>query len=159
MKQFGPSIVVLAFLACCCTAHAGGTANRTGDEQKVDAIFAAHDGMKAGLDPYLRWVAEDVILMPHDGVVIEGKAAYAQHIRDILAAGDMAIHHEPIAVYSFAEMVIVRGRATGSFTPNGQTTSSLFETKNVFIFRRLENGELRVWQIIFNRNPDQRPRG
>jgi hypothetical protein len=50
-------------------------------------------------------------------------------------------------------VVIARGRAIGSFTPHGGSTASNFETKNVFIFRRVANGNLEVWQIIFNDAP------
>lgn len=134
------------------------TADFSGDRQKVEAIFAAHDRMKAGLDDYFKSVADDIILMPNGGPLIEGKGAYRKHIEELLAGGDMKIRHEAVAVYSYPEVVVVRGRATGSFVGNGQTTANLFETRNMFVFRRLGGGDLQVWQIIFNNIPPEAAR-
>lgn len=145
----------------------GGTfvrlSRRETDRQKVAAIFARHDevyrhadDVGPGLDAYLRNVADDVILMPHDARAIEGKPAYRRHIEESFADGRMTIRHELIELYSFAETVIVRGRAVGTFTPRGQTVVHSFETKNLFVFRRTAGGELQVWQIIFNHSPAKR---
>jgi ketosteroid isomerase-like protein len=98
-------------------------------------------------------VAPDIILMPNGGAVIEGKAAYLQHVKDFYASGTIRIRHEVIEVHSFAEVVIVRGRAVGTYTPPGGGTTNAFETKNMFVFRRLADGRLEVWQIIFNDTP------
>lgn len=132
---------------------AGKDTDFSADRQKVDAIFAAHDRMKTGLDDYFKSVADDIILMPNGGPLVEGKSAYRKHIEDLLASGDMKIRHESVAVYSYPEIVVVRGRATGSFVGNGQTTTNLFETRNIFVLRRLGSGDLQVWQIIFNNIP------
>ena len=130
-------------------ASAGPAADRT----RVEQILAAHDRLQPGLDEYMRSVAADVILMPNGGVAIEGKAAYLQHVKDFYASGSIQIRHEVIEVYSYPEVVIVRGRAVGKFTPPDGSTTNTFETKNMFVFRRLKDGNLEVWQIIFNDSP------
>lgn len=56
-------------------------------------------------------------------------------------------------VYSYAEVVIVRGRAVGTYAAPGQQVSQSFETRNLFVFRRIPGGKLQVWQIIFNHVP------
>jgi ketosteroid isomerase-like protein len=122
------------------------------DKAAIQAIFATHDRLAPGLDEYMRAVADDIILMPNGGKVVEGKAAYRQHVLDFYGAGAIQIRHEVIEVYSYPELVIARGRAVGSFTPPGGAASS-FETRNVFVFRRLANGTLSVWQIIYNDAP------
>lgn len=147
-------LILTVLMGASSVAGAGDkSADFSGDRQKVDAIFAAHDRMKTGLDDYFKSVADDIILMPNGGPLIEGKSAYRQHIVDLLAGGEMKIRHEAVAVYSYPEIVVVRGRATGSFVGNGQTNANLFETRNMFVFRRLGNGDLQVWQIIFNNIP------
>jgi ketosteroid isomerase-like protein len=158
MKQKLFVVIFTIFLVCGrASADQGGASHD--DKEKVKAIFALHDiafngePKEASLNAYLNTVAEDIILMPHDGLVMEGKAVYGRHLREILDSGNMTIRHEVIEAYPYPEIVIVRGRAVGSFTPKGQNTSHTFETKNVFIFRRLKEGELKVWQIIFNHNP------
>ncbi len=126
------------------------------DKTRIERIFAAHDKLQPGLDEYMASVASDVILMPNGGAAIEGKAAYLQHVKDFYASGTIQIRHELIEVYSYSEVVIARGRAIGSFTPPGGSTTNTFETRNVFIFRRLASGNLEVSQIIFNNAPPSR---
>jgi ketosteroid isomerase-like protein len=139
--------------AVVCLASWPASADAAADRKRIERIFAAHDKLQPGLDEYMASVASDIILMPNRGDAIEGKAAYLQHVKEFYASGTIQIRHELIEVYSYPEVVIARGRAVGRFTPHGGSTASTFETKNVFIFRRLENGNLEVWQIIFNDAP------
>ncbi len=132
------------------------SADSATDKSRIERILAAHDRLQPGLDEYMAAVADDVILMPNGGAAIEGKAAYLQHVKDFYASGTIQIRHELIEVYSYPEVVIARGRAVGKYTPPGGGTASAFETKNLFVFRRLENGNLEVWQIIFNDAPAAR---
>ena len=125
----------------------------TNDKARIQAVFAAHDKLAPGLDEYMRSVADDILLMPNGGKIVEGKSAYRQHVMDFYASGTIQIRHEIVEVHSFPEVVIARGRAVGTFTPPGGGATNAFETHNLFVFRRLENGELRVWQIIFNNAP------
>lgn len=129
------------------------SADSTADRSRIEQILAAHDRLQPGLDQYMAAVASDVILMPNGAAAIEGKAAYLQHVKDFYASGDIQIRHELIEVYSFPEVVIARGRAVGKFTAPGATVTNSFETKNMFVFRRLGNGNLEVWQIIYNDAP------
>ncbi len=129
------------------------SADSTADRSRIEQILAAHDRLQPGLDQYMAAVASDVILMPNGAAAIEGKAAYLQHVKDFYASGAIQIRHELIEVYSFPEVVIARGRAVGKFTAPGATVTNSFETKNMFVFRRLGNGNLEVWQIIYNDAP------
>jgi ketosteroid isomerase-like protein len=146
-------LAAVVSVAVACLAASPASASAAADRARIEQIFAAHDKLQAGLDEYMASVASDIILMPNGGAAIEGKAAYLQHVKDFYASGKIQIRHELIEVYSYPEVVIARGRAVGKFTPHGGSTTSAFETKNVFIFRRLENGNLEVWQIIFNDAP------
>ena len=146
-------LALVAATAVACLAPLPANADAAADRARIEKILAAHDKLQAGLDEYMGFVASDIILMPNGGAAIEGKAAYLQHVKDFYASGEIQIRHELIEVYSYPEVVIARGRAVGSFTPHGGSTPSTFETKNVFIFRRAKNGNLEVWQIIFNAAP------
>jgi ketosteroid isomerase-like protein len=141
------SVALAALLSI--SANAGSATDRA----QIEGIFAAHDKLQPGLDAYMAAVADDVILMPNNGATIEGKAAYLQHVKEFYASGTIEIRHEAIAVYSYPEVVIARGRAVGKYTPPGGGNASAFETQNMFVFRRLKNGQLQVWQIIFNNVP------
>jgi ketosteroid isomerase-like protein len=145
------AMVVAAAVACLTSWPA--RADAAADEARIEKILAAHDKLQPGLDEYMASVASDIILMPNGVAAIEGKAAYLQHVKDFYASGTIQIRHELIAVYSYPEVVIARGRAVGTFTPTEGSTTHAFETRNVFIFRRVANGNLVVWQIIFNDAP------
>src|SRR5688572_11939056 len=123
------------------------------DAARIRAIFAAHDRLQPGLEEYMGHVADDMILTPNGGSIVEGKAAYLQHVKDFYAAGSIQIRHELVEAYSYPEVVIARGRAVGKFTPPGGGAANAFETKNLFVFRRRKDGNLEVWQIIFNDTP------
>jgi ketosteroid isomerase-like protein len=144
--------MVLAAL-CALASSLPASADPATDKAQIERIFAAHDRLQAGLDEYMASVASDVILMPNGAAAIEGKAAYLQHVKDFYASGTIRIRHELIASYSYPDVVIARGRAVGTYTPPGGSTTNAFETKNVFIFRRRKDGTLEVWQIIFNDAP------
>lgn len=146
-------LVLFVAVAVACLASLPVSADAAADRTRIEKILAAHDKLQPGLDEYMAAVATDIILMPNGGAVIEGKAAYLQHVKQFYASGTIQIRHELIEVYSYPEVVIARGRAVGSFTPHGGSTPSNFESKNVFIFRRAKNGNLEVWQIIFNDAP------
>jgi ketosteroid isomerase-like protein len=149
-------LAMVVAVAVACLASWPASADTASDKARIERILAAHDRLQPGLDEYMASVAGDIILMPNGGAAIEGKPAYLQHVKDFYASGTIQIRHELIEVYSYPEVVIARGRAVGKFTPNGGSTTSAFETKNVFIFRRVANGNLEVWQIIFNDAPPRR---
>ena len=131
---------------------ANAAAKRTdtsADRGRIQAILAAHDKLTPGLDEYMAGVADDIILMPNRGALIEGKAAYRRHVLDFYNSGSIKIRHEVVEVHSFPDVVIARGRAVGSFTAADGAVST-FETRNLFIFRRLADDKLQVWQIIYN---------
>ncbi len=124
-----------------------------GDRASIEAIFDVFDEQMNDSDDYLKYLADDVILMAHNVPEIRGRAAYVKHIAENRSYGVTEIEHKLIELFSYEDVVIARGRAIGTFQAKGATDRSQFETKNVFIFRRAEGGGLKVWQIIFNMNP------
>jgi ketosteroid isomerase-like protein len=123
------------------------------DTAQVKAILAAHDRLQPAIEEYFASVAEDMELLPNRGAAVEGKAAYRRHVEQFYASGDIHIRHEVVAVDSFAEVVIVRGRAVGTFAAPGQKDVNTFQTHNLFVFKRAPDGKLEVWRIIFNDAP------
>ena len=145
VRSFTVALVTL----WCGVAQMAGATPPPSDRARVEAIFAAHDRQAPAIEEYLAAVADDVILMPNGGPAMEGKAAYRRNVEEFYKSGTQ-IRHEVVAVYSYPEVVIVRGRAVGSYTADGKQQS--FETKNLFVFRRSPDGGLKVWQIIFNQS-------
>lgn len=154
MKKIKYVVLFLSIFSVGCSSfNKHGDINVESDVAKIKAIFAAHDKKEAGLEEYLPSVADDIILMAHNQKVVEGKEAYKAHLANSAKAGDLKIKHELISSYSYSDVVIARGKASGSFKPAGQAKGFEFQTKNIFIFRRLASGELSVWQIMFNMDP------
>ncbi|MEM6337888.1 MAG: nuclear transport factor 2 family protein [Bacteroidota bacterium] len=150
MRLLVPLLLGLASLSC-----TESQPDPAGDKALIETIFAAADSQEPeGLDAYLAYMEEDVILMPHDHPAVEGKAAYKAHVESSWMAGDTEIRHELIDFDAFDEVVIARGRASGTFQPAGSMEVYPFETKNVFVFKRAAGG-LKVWRVIFNMNPQE----
>jgi len=144
----------LLLMLCSMLASQGaGAADNAADRGQVQAILAAHDRLQPGIEDYFSSVADDVILMPNGARTLEGKPAYRRHVEEFYASGDIHIRHEIVEVYSYPEVVIVRGRAVGTFAAPGQQATQSFETHNLFVFRRVAGGKLQVWQIIYNDAP------
>ncbi|MEO8062334.1 MAG: nuclear transport factor 2 family protein [Pseudomonadota bacterium] len=143
------SFMFICVLCAVVTVASAAPKQSGADRARIETILAAHDRLHPGLDEYMASVADDFILMPNRGALIEGKAAYRRHVLDFYNSGSIRIRHEVVEVHSFPEVVIARGRAVGTFTaPDGAV--SAFETRNLFIFRRLADNKLQVWQIIYN---------
>ena len=146
-------LLMVCLLAGMTGARAAAPVDAAADRQQVQAILAAHDRLRPGIEQYLASVADDVILMPNGARTLEGKPAYRRHVEEFYDSGDIRIRHEVLETYSYPEVVIVRGRAVGTFAAPGQPVSGRFETQNLFVFRRTAGGKLEVWQIIFNNVP------
>ncbi len=120
------------------------------DKEKILAHFALIDMQLEGMEENLAQVADDVIFMPRNQPVMHGKASYKQQMLDSAKYVDVNMKHHLFAHYSYKDIVIARGSAKGYYVMKGQTEQHTFETKNVFIFRRLDNGDLQMWQLIYN---------
>ena len=131
------------------------TLNAPDDIIQIKRMLSSIDKKQKGLEEHLNDVTDDFIHMPHDKRVVYGKQAYRQHILDGWDEGNAIMNHELIDAYSFPEIVIARGKVTGTWQPAGSKTKHPFETKNVFILKRLKNGKLKIWQIIYNMTPTE----
>ncbi|MEM6784570.1 MAG: nuclear transport factor 2 family protein [Bacteroidota bacterium] len=124
------------------------------DRAEVERILALADRQdEAGLEAYLTHVAPDVVLMPHNQLLVEGREAYRAHVQTGWTYGQSTVTHEVLALDAYPDVVIARGRAVGTFVPTGGDAAMAFETKNLFVFERDREGRLTVQQVIFNMNP------
>ncbi len=120
------------------------------DQEKILAHFALIDLQLEGMDENLAQVADDVIFMPRNQPVMHGKAAYKQQMLDSAKYVDVNMKHHLFEHYSYQDIVIARGCAKGYYVMKGQTEQHQFVTKNIFIFRLLDNGDLQMWQLTYN---------
>ena len=55
-------------------------------------------------------------------------------------------------MHSYDEIVVMHGKVTGMFYPSDMQKPVAFSTKNMFVFRRMEDNSLKIWKVIFNMN-------
>jgi len=145
--------LMIFLLGCQSSGYRNQIVDVSSDREKVEEIFNVFDMQMKGSDEYLKYLEDDVILMAHNVPEINGKEDYMEHIKENRSYGITEIEHKLIELYPYKELVIARGKAIGTFQANNSQDKMPFETKNMFVFRRLANGELSVWQTIFNMNP------
>lgn len=150
IRLLGVLVVPLAVMGCVQPTHQLDSA---ADRVEVERILALADRQdEAGLEAYLEYVTPDVVLMPHNQPLVQGREAYRAHVQAGWTQGETTLIHEVLALDVHRDVVIARGRAIGTFRPDGAMEAFAFETKNLFIFQRDAEGQLRVSQVIFNMN-------
>jgi len=118
-----------------------------GDTEKVKALLKRIDTDVSDTSVYVN----DVVHMAQGSRAITDKNELAKVLRAEASAGTMTMKHELISINSFPALVVTRGKVTGSFQPKNGGTAFPFETNNMITFRRMSDGSLRIWQVIFNR--------
>lgn len=115
------------------------------DTRSVNKIFQIFDS-NPDRETRLSLYVDDVIFMaPGENVITSKEELGKQSSR-----GNVDHHHEINWIQSYADIVIVRATNKGTFHPFDSNESSQFTTNNLIIFRRLEDGSLKIWQIIYN---------
>ena len=117
------------------------------DTKKVQLLLKRIDKDVSDTSVYVK----DVVHMAQGSRAITSKDELASVLRAEASGGTTAMTHELISINSFPDLVVTRGRVTGTFLPKGGGAAFPFETNNMITFRRMRDGSLRIWQVIFNR--------
>ncbi|AXT50352.1 hypothetical protein D1818_05735 [Aquimarina sp. BL5] len=95
------------------------------------------------------WV-DDLVHMAPNHPLITNKASLIQHINKEKQYGFADMKHEITEIHSFEKIVVMHGKVTGTFYPANDCVFNTFETKNLFVFRRMKDSSLKIWKVIFN---------
>lgn len=117
------------------------------DTRKVKALLKRIDKDVSDTSVY----SNEVVHMAQGSRAITDKNELARILKAEASAGTTNMTHEMITINSYADHVIVRGRVTGSFQSKDGGPVYPFETNNLMTFKRLKDGSLRIWHVIFNR--------
>ena len=117
------------------------------DTKKVKAILKRIDTHIGDTSIY----AADVVHMAQGSRAITNKAQLYKVLAAEAAYGHSDMTHELVTIHAYQEMVLTRGRVKGSWHAGDGRKSFPFETNNIITFRRMKDGSLKVWQVIFNR--------
>ena len=120
--------------------------------KELDVALNAMD-----LDATVAHYADDVVVIPPDGPVVVGKPAMRAWTEATFSNFTLKETHHPGETLEFAEIVLHRGNATGSLTPKDGSAPIVFNNKYVHVYRRGEDGKLRLLWCMFNSNPPDAP--
>src|SRR5690606_6047872 len=117
------------------------------DTKMVKAILKKIDADISDTSIY----ADDVVHMAQGSRPITNKAELTRVLKAELSYGHSEMTHEIVTLQSYNDMVLTQGRVKGTYYPNNGENAVPFETNNIITFKRMKDGTLKVWQVIFNR--------
>lgn len=117
------------------------------DTEKVKVLLSRIDKDVSDTSVY----SNDVVHMAQGSRAITNKNELAKILKAEAAAGTTNMKHQLVTINSFADHVIVQGKVTGTFLPHGGHQAYTFETNNMMTFKRMKDGNLKIWHVIFNR--------
>ncbi|MGY3795756.1 nuclear transport factor 2 family protein [uncultured Aquimarina sp.] len=120
------------------------------DQKSVQEILKILDDHSISTeDKMMVWV-DDLIHMAPNHPLISDKPTLVAHIEKEREYGFADMKHEITEMHSYAEVVVMHGRVTGTFYPTNKEKHNAFSTKNMFVFRRMKDNSLKIWKVIFN---------
>jgi ketosteroid isomerase-like protein len=122
------------------------------DSKKAKAILKIIDDYyKLDIDAQMSVYADDVVHMAQGSRAITNKAELRKVLEVEASYGHAIMIHKIVTLHSYHDIVLTQGRVKGTYYPAKGGDSIPFETNNIIIFKRMKDGNLKVWQVIFNR--------
>ena len=123
------------------------------EEAVLELLAAIDTAARAGdFETSLQYATEDVIHMPPDQLPIVGKDAVRAWQRDFFSGFSVDMKHEADETVDCGEVVVHRGRVTGTMTPKAGADPIHLNNKYLFVLRKASDGTLKVWRAMFNGN-------
>ena len=138
-------IILISLILFACKPQKSTTFSVEEDTMAVQKIFEIFDS-NPDRETKLNLYVDDVILMAPGEKTVKRKEDLAKNN----PSGKVDMHHEIAWIQSYSDNVIVRTTNKGVFHPFNSNDSSQFITNNIIIFRRMDDGSLKMWQIIYN---------
>ncbi|MDB4292979.1 hypothetical protein N9954_06175 [Maribacter sp.] len=123
------------------------------DREAIASILKVLDDNDASLERKLSIWVDDLVHMAPDNMAITTKAALRKYLQEQATYGYSELSHQIVEVFPYQDIVLMRGKVEGIFYPSNKGVPFPFETKNLFVFRRMENTSLKIWKVIFNSAP------
>lgn len=119
------------------------------DSYFVRRILKHLDNQDLELEDYLTVYAdENLMIYPPDRQPIAGKTEFALHLDEERNKYSMEINHQLNHLESYEDFVIAAGSSRGQVL--GDELSNSFQTKNMMLFKRQKNGQLKINWLIWN---------
>ncbi|MBQ4821644.1 hypothetical protein [Aquimarina sp. MMG016] len=152
MKVRHLSVVITTMLLCIqCKNHLEtNNYSKEQDEKLVQMVLEVLDDVTVSTEDKMEVWVDDLVHMAPNHSAITNKTELIEHINNEKQYGCVDMKHEIVEMHSFEKVVVMHGKVTGTFYPINNNAFNRFETKNLFVFRRMEDNSLKIWKVIFN---------
>lgn len=134
----------------------GKSESEKGDKASINSILKVLDDNTASMEAKLSVYSDDVVHMAPENIAITNKADLRTYLEEQNGYGYAEMTHKIIDFETYEDIVVMRGQVTGTFHPRNNGASSLFRTKNMFVFKRQKDGSLKIAKVIYNRSPNEK---
>lgn len=146
------TILLMSILVCTqCKNHKEDESfSKNQDQKSIQKILEILDDHTISTKNKMDVWVDDLVHMAPNHPLITNKASLIKHINNEKQYGFADMKHEITEIHSFEKIVVMHGKVTGTFYPVNEGASNTFETKNLFVFRRMKDSSLKIWKVIFN---------
>lgn len=120
------------------------------DTRMVKEILALFDDHTIDFETKIAVHVEDLVHMAQGHKAVTNQQDLLKAWKEEAKWGHSEMTHHLISIHSYDDMVLTRGKAIGHWYPKDGTEAQPFETNNMITFRRMPDGSLKVWQVIYN---------
>lgn len=153
IRTFAILATALWGMAACAPSTEAPLWDSAADEAAVLTTFAALDDRSLSVEEQLTHYTDNAVILVPNETEIRGEAALRDHLSAFGQGVAITTQHEIVELTSFVEVVAVQGRVVGTAQPDGDPNIYNFETKNLILFERQEDGTLKIWKVIYNAAP------
>ena len=121
--------------------------------REMEEILKVLDDNSIPKEEQVSVYTENVVHMAPNHVAIDNKQDLLDYLKEQSQYGYAKMKHEIIEFSSHDDIVIMRGQVTGVFHPSNGGQTSAFQTKNLFVFERVD-GNLKIAKVIYNMAPN-----
>ncbi|MEM9848189.1 MAG: nuclear transport factor 2 family protein [Bacteroidota bacterium] len=122
-------------------------------EQEIKEILEILDNNEISKEAQIAVYAEDVVHMAPNQEAITNKADLLAYLKQQAQYGYPDMKHSILEYTQYDNIVVMRGKVAGIFYPADSNEKVSFQTKNLFIFERI-NGVLKISKVIYNSSPN-----
>ncbi|MEN8797935.1 MAG: hypothetical protein ABF293_01725 [Flavobacteriaceae bacterium] len=128
-------------------------ANQQSDKESVIQILSVLDDHDASMADKLALWSDDLVYLAPGQEAIASKESLEAHFEEQNIHGHSEKEHKILELYSYDEIVMVRGQIDGTYYPKGPGRPAQFRNKTLFIFKRQPDQSLKIWRAMYNHEP------
>ncbi|MEM7551369.1 MAG: hypothetical protein AAF363_16935 [Bacteroidota bacterium] len=122
-------------------------------EEEIKSILKIQDDNEVSIKTKLDVWVDDLVHMAPNNDVVNTKSDLSEYLNKQNEFGYADMEHQVVEIFPYEEIILMRGKVVGKFYPKNGDSPIDFKTKNLFVFRRTEEG-LKIWKVIYNMSPN-----